>query len=201
MDPDIDIENFELRYTHRKIEGDTFKKLLRKVLKELNLYSKLEYIEVNGSDEDRAQLYRERENQWPSPKVELDIDIDRYLNKQLLMHEFAHEADRWDENFKYNDQIDKKFAPLKGNQKDEKYKEYNAYNLAWNISIDSRRSPKCLSKEYRFKEYKDYFEPKNYKDYPKVGDDWFEELWANPPKTHCEIVGLANKFIGIINQK
>lgn len=157
------------------INHAAFVDLIHKIVRELNLRGKIVGIKVKGPMLSRAQLYRERENPWPSPYVVLDLYLDRYLEENLIRHEFGHEADRHDPTMGYDPEVEIRWRRLPC-----------VFDLAANISLDSRLAPRGLSKAKRIAEFQDVL---GFSD-----DVWFEKLWANPPRTWAAISELARLF-------
>ena len=87
--PKIDTSSyFELAFSKESQEQreflekkEEFKKLLYKIMDELNLIDKIESLTVCPSDNNRAELYRDRKNDWPDMNLYMDIYNDNYMNE------------------------------------------------------------------------------------------------------------------------
>ena len=180
--PIIDTKDFELGLSDTKkkeFQGnkEAFKRLIKQVITELKLNGYIEHLKICSPPQNRAVLYRDCENPWPSKTLCLDIysDKNKYMCTRLLRHEFGHEADRQSPGMLYDPSIEKRWRKCRW-----------VFEMAANISLDARLGDLGLGKEKRLKEFQIEIGTKHI--------NFFEEQWTNPPQTWPAIEDLANKI-------
>lgn len=182
--PEIDTTCLELMFRGDETREELFQQtrseleaLLFRLIDELGLRHKIQHLKIKPQSRDRNELYREPGNPWPSRRISLDIDSDRYMCERLLRHELGHEGDRWNPRMLYDPAIEERWP----NQ------ERWALELAANISLDARLGEGGLGKEFRRKDF-----------LAAIGRQhaaFFEDNWQNPPQTWPEIEELAHKLL------
>lgn len=127
--PKIDMERFKKLNKFRKEEiknnEEKFINLIKSIIEELDLTGKIDYITV-GAHLGQNAIYRTLENPWPEKKLHVSIEFKKWLDENLLRHEFGHEADRHNPDMHYDPEIE------------NNWKGRWEFNLAANISLDSR---------------------------------------------------------------
>jgi len=160
----------QLRVFHRR--RGKFVTLIHSVVTELGLHGRIEHLAVSGPTLGRACLYRKAENPWPSKRLNLEIYLDRYMDARLIRHEFGHEADRWNPEMLFDNDIH------------ERLREHAwALDTAANISLDARLGRLGLGRRRRRDEFLSLLGTHHAR--------FFSELWASPPSTWPEIEALA----------
>ena len=185
--PEIDTEYFELhlrgdeeateRFRNNK---QSFLNPIYRVIKELNLCGKIEHLTVSASESHECSQICPYDP-WPSKRLWLYIYKHRYMEKELLRHEFQHEADRWNKDMGYDNEIEKQW---------KRNPTWTwALNLAANISVDARldKHRQGLGKAIRRKDFID--------EISKECLDIFEHAWENPPTTWQDIDDLAMRLV------
>ena len=182
--PEIDTHHFEVdlqpclrRLRRFQRDRPAFIKLIQRLVYELELQGKIKQLKLLLAL-DRAELYREAGDQWPSPRVSLAIYKDRYMEEQLLRHELGHEADRWNPQMLYDPTIEKRWKHCSW-----------ALNVAADISLDARLGKGGLGKTWRRDDFLRML--------GKDQEGLFEEAWANPPTTWPAIELLAKRLLAI----
>jgi hypothetical protein len=163
------------RFLAKRLE---FIALVHKLIAELSLECMIDHLTVRIPDGENDPNVLYRVGIWPSKQLVLEIHADRYLDEQLLRHEFGHEADRHNTTMRYDPKIEEEWKTPK--------ERWNIFNMAMNISLDARRSTRGLGFRRRFREFRCKFG----KDY----DQLFRKWWANPPNTWPEIANLATEL-------
>jgi len=189
--PEIDTSDFEASFNFESPEQklflekrQEFKQLIFQIIEELDLLGKIESLAICSPATGRAMLYREKKDPWPSKKLCLDIYTDRYLDENLIRHEFMHEADRWNPDMKYDPEIERKWG---GSQEHEKA----VFETILNISVDSRLANRGLGKEKRRKNFHELM--------GKEFDELFEDIWASPPNNWPEFEKVTIHLLKLIN--
>jgi len=157
-------------------ERPAFVRLVRQVIQELDLQDHIDHLTVllPSHDRGRAELFRRKDNPWPSKRLHLEIYADRYMDEQLLRHEFGHEADRRNPDMHYDPAIERRWG------------DRPVFNLAANISLDARLDERGLGREFRKAEFVQVM--------GMYLLDVFRRAWESPPRTWPEIEELAREL-------
>ncbi len=168
-----------------EIHRDNFILLIRNIIDELGLAEHIELVKVYSPAGGHAALWRENSDEWPSPKLNLDIytDKNRYLCANLIRHEFGHEADRHNSEMHYEPAIEKRW--MNG-------PNWNLFHLIVNISLDSRLAEQGLGKAERRREFDQV--RKEHPEFFEGQPNFFEDTWNNPPSTWPAIEALTRKL-------
>jgi hypothetical protein len=180
--PDVDTGEFEecLATEKRQVfqrERSDFVALVYEIISELGLEGCLDHVTVSGLTWDHALLCRRTEEPWPSRRVLLELYPDRYMDRELLTHEFGHEADRHNPDMLYTNEIEQRFEGDTG----------WALTCAANISLDARLGDRGLGRERRRTEFVGLLGRRHLA--------LFDENWAHPPLDWPGIAALAEKLL------
>ena len=183
--PEIDTSDFECALSNEELRSfrlhrPAFVRLVHKIVIQLDLQEHIKHLNICSPDRCRAELYRDKNNPWPSKNLCLDIYKDKYMDEKLLRHEFGHEADRRNPKMRYDPMIEKRWEGAK----------FWILEMAANISLDARLGDGGLGKKKRQEEF--------CLNFGQEYDALFEEVWANAPATWPDIEKLATKLSKIL---
>jgi hypothetical protein len=175
--PEIDLSDFRSPRAAERIafnrDRQKFVAMIYRVITELGLVNEIEHLTVHGPINNRAELYRNAPEDWPSRRLQLDIYWHRYLDANLLRHEFGHEADRRNPAMLYDPLIERRWRA----------KRDTALEIICNLSLDARLGSGGLGRECRLIEFREAFGTER--------DPIFEAAWQSPPMTWPAMEELA----------